>query len=205
MRITIFLLIVGILLVLVVITKGSQQMVNEQVNEAANTDILSDEQEERFFQLGESDGSGSIDTSINNESLEETKYAYIVDQIDDMKSTGRFGYVVEEDIKDRKVPLTEDDFTKLKKGQYFRSEYAEDSNSTYISVEDKLGLEDGTIIHNPMSLTLSSGRLHISQYYRIDNNTYVVLFFENNIISNPLDHIEVWDADGNKLREIEID
>ena len=178
-QIIIFLLMAGILLVLMAITKSSQLMINEQVSGIINTEILPDK-------------------------WEETKYVYIVDQIDDMKSTGRFGYVVEEGIKDRRTPLTEDDFTKLKKGQYFRSEYVEDFNSTYISVEEKLGPEDGTIIHNPMSLTLSSGRLHISQYYRIDDNTYAVLFFENDIISNLLDHIEIWDADENKLRDIEI-
>lgn len=112
----------------------------------------------------------------------------------------RFGYVVEENIKEREVPLQEDDFKQLRKGQYFFS--GRDDTITPAGIVDVVGWFDGQLMHTPRNP--GTGDAHTSPYYMIDDNTYVILFFEHNNRSYPLDHIEVWDADGDKLREIEI-
>lgn len=143
------------------------------------------------------------DNSIveGEESLGETKFSYGYREHNKEDLPRRFGYVVEEDIEDREVPLQEEDFKKLREGQYFDSDR---KNAKYpIGIVDVVGWFDGQIMYTPRND--GTGEARISPYYKIDDNTYVILFFENNRRTYPLERIEVWDADGNKLRDIEID
>ena len=126
----------------------------------------------------------------------------------------RFGYAVREERVDREVPLHEDDFKQLWEGQKLQS--MQNEYSMYLSsaqppgVVEKMGMYDGQIIYS-MSRHQESRKLvpfHSNPYYIIDENTYVVLFFVDEFFFPPfsrLEHIEVWDAEGNKLREIELE
>jgi len=119
-------------------------------------------------------------------------------------TTRRFKHMVEEDTIIREVPLVEEDFKQLKKGQYISSGIAKLSGAEYEGVVEVIGKYDGQILYTPRMP--GTGKANTSPYYRIDENTYVILFFSGNDITyGSLDYIEVWDADGNKLREIEID
>lgn len=133
------------------------------------------------------------------ELLEESGFAYFYGMEDDEGLPKRFGYVVEEDIEKREVPLREEDFKQLKKGQYFYSS----REKAATAIVDVVGWYDGQIMYT--ARVPGAGAADTSPYYKIDDNTYVILFFEFNYINLPLDHIEVWDTDGNKLRDIEID
>ena len=91
----------------------------------------------------------------------------------------------------------------MKRGQYLETEYAKAYNSGTIGIVETIGKYDGQIMVTPRQL--GTARAKTKPYYIIDDNAYIVLFFENNYTySFPLDHIEVWDAEGNKLRDIEI-
>lgn len=128
-----------------------------------------------------------------------------VESEEKMSEETKFGYNVEIESINRENSLIEDDFKKLRKGQYIISETAEYYNSEYtIGIIESIGMFDGQILHNHRSG--GTGFALTTPYYIIDENTYIMLFFENNdIIRCPLDHIEVWDAEGNKLRDIEIE
>ena len=140
-----------------------------------------------------------------NEILEETKFVYFYgEEYDDKNIPKRFGMVVEEDIIKRDNPLKEEAFKILKKGQYLETKYAKNYNSQSIGIVETIGKYDGQIMVTPRQP--GTARAETKPYYKIDDDTYVVLFFENNYTySFPLECIEVWDADGNKLRDIEIE
>jgi len=117
--------------------------------------------------------------------------------------TKRFGLIVEESIEERSVPLDEEDFKGLKKGQYFYSETAKAFGAEYtVGIIDVVGMYDGEIMIGPRGL--GTGMAQSRPYYQIEEDSYVVLFFEGENVRYKLDHIEVWDAEGNKLRVIEI-
>ena len=135
-----------------------------------------------------------------SELLENSEFAYFYGMEEDEDLPKRFGYVVEEAMEEREVPLEEEDFKKLKKGQYFFS--GRESATIPIGIVDVIGWFDGEIMHTARAP--GSGIAKVSFYYKIDDSTYIILFFEHNLRSYPLERIEVWDAEGNKLRDIDI-
>ena len=115
----------------------------------------------------------------------------------------RFGYVIEENIKERNTPLKESDFEQLGVGQYFTWGGDPERAVYSLKIVEVVGACDGFLMIHPRSP--GTGMIGSAMpYYIIDDNTYVILFFLANSIRGPLTHIEVWDAEGNKLRNIEI-
>ena len=137
--------------------------------------------------------------------LEETKFTYVTGRkYNETSIPKRFGYVVEEEFVNREITLHEDDFKKLKKGQYIDSSHAEVFKSDYTTgIIESIGMYDGQIMFTARAL--GTGMALTSPYYKINDDVYVILFFEDTLIDLPLESVEVWDAEGNKLREIEID
>ena len=116
----------------------------------------------------------------------------------------RFGYVIEENIKERNTPLKESDFEQLRVGQYGSSTLAEARGSEYVvGIVDVIGAYDGLLMLHPRSPGTGMADSAMP-YYIIDDNTYVILFFVGNNMLGQLTHVEVWDAEGNKLRDIEL-
>jgi len=127
------------------------------------------------------------------------------------ETSGRFGYRVYEEFIERKKPLKEEDFKKLKKGQYINQEVATSKESEYLGIIETMGMYDGEIVYTLPNMNDSP--LSTDVYYRIGENTYVVLLFRNQFsILAPLEKVEVWEEiwkeDGTyevKKRELEID
>ena len=123
----------------------------------------------------------------------------------------KFGYVVREEIVNREVALREEDFNQLKKGQQIKSPWYRYfmSSAQPREVIETVGIFDGEIIYasvqNPYSLALVP--LKRSLYYKLDENTYAVLFFSSTSGQTflGLDHIEIWDEKGNRLKEVELE
>lgn len=122
-----------------------------------------------------------------------------------MKESERFGYYVSENIIKREVPLAEKDFEQLKKGQYLHSNNDSALEPEGIGIAEMIGMYDGIIYYNPIALFHGNAKTGASPYYKIDEDTYVILLFrEKRPDSFPLESVEVWDAEGNKLHDINI-
>jgi len=123
----------------------------------------------------------------------------------------RFGYRVYENLIDREQALKEEDFKILKKGQYINQEVATQKEAEYLGVIETIGMYDGEITYN--SPNPNKSPILTNLYYKIGDNTYVVLLFKNNSSKRqPLESVEVWEevvnSDGTyevKKRELEID
>ena len=131
----------------------------------------------------------------------------LMERIEEMKEeSGRFGYYVSENFVEREYLLSESDFQQLSKNQYLQSVTAENHGSEELSVIETIGMFDGLLYYNPITLFHGNAKSQISPYYKIDDDTYVVLLFKvNRPDSFPLESVEVWDSEGNKLRDINIE
>jgi len=121
----------------------------------------------------------------------------------------KFGYYVREELVERQHPLTEDDFKQLRKGQKIETFFLEwQSSMPPPGVIETVGMYDGEIITKLTYERYSFASIPLTTlpYYKIDENTYAILFFKNEsplMKFNTLERVEIWDAEGNRLRDIE--
>jgi len=184
-----FIVVVASVISMVKLVSGYQSYINKEM-------IISGENTQPETWLGEESTILRSEVKLNNNDAESGEKTL---------ADTKFGYNVEVEDTNREVPLTEEDFKQLRKGQYITSEKAECFEAEYsVGIVEMIGMFDGQILHSHRSP--GTGFASTTPYYILDENTYVLLCFKNDdIISSPLDHIEVWDADGNKLRDIEIE
>jgi len=209
-KIIIAMVLVFVVVAMAVWSSGNESITNENITKE-NTEIVS-----ISIELNEKGSTEEDMEEILNGNIEE-QYNYDQDPyIKEFKkfieeTSGRFNYHVYEEFIERKKPLNEEDFKKLKKGQYINQEVATLENSKYLGVIETIGMYDGEIVYtmpNRNGLPLST-----DVYYKIGENTYVVLLFKDRFsIANPLEKVEVWEEiwkeDGTyevKKRELEID
>jgi len=199
-RMWIIIVLFVIIIFAIIILYYDQTNDQNDLSAASSAAFFNEIQESQYTKYNITDSSI---TESEAELLEETKFSYFHGiEYEEETMPKRFGYVVEEKLIDREVPLNEVDFKELRKGQYMTSRLAETFNSEYPGIIDIVGGYDGQMMAT--SRSPGTGLAKTKPYYKIDDNTYVVLYFEDLFTILPLERIEVWDAEGNKLREIEI-
>jgi len=115
--------------------------------------------------------------------------------MDDFRERTSYRFVsqtVRENLIEREVELREEEFEKLRKGQYLNQKMADEKRSRYVGIVEMLGMYDGDMVSVMPNENFREPPLG-NIYYIIGENTYAVLFFrDRHSETSPLESVEIW-------------
>jgi len=136
----------------------------------------------------------TVESIMEGDDIEAVLTEWDWEMIDDFRerTSYRFGGRVRENFIEREVELKEEDFEKLRKGQYLNQKIADEERSKYVGIVEILGIYDGDMVRSLPTANRKEPPLG-NIYYKIEENIYAVLFFRNQRSeSAPLESVEIW-------------